>query len=117
MQRHRRHGCGPDRLRQWLPLATLVVLVVLVGVVQPEFLEPRTLLQLASDTAVLFILATGVTFVIMLGGIDLSIQSMASLASVIVALTVARLGYGSFAAGGRRRRASPACSPASPMSG
>jgi ribose transport system permease protein len=32
----------------------------------------------------------------MLGGIDLSIQSMASLASVIVALTVARLGYGAF---------------------
>ena len=64
--------------------------------IEPVFLEPSTLLQLASDTAVLFILATGVTFVIMLGGIDLSIQSMASLASVIVALTVARLGYGSF---------------------
>ncbi len=87
---------GGDRLRQWLPLATLVILVVLVGVVQPGFLEPATLLQLASDTAVLFILATGVTFVIMLGGIDLSLQSMASLASVVVALTITRLGYGSF---------------------
>ena len=88
---------GADRLRQWLPLATLTVLVILVGTMQPVFLQPATLLQLASDTAVLFILATGVTFVIMLGGIDLSIQSMASLASVIVALTVARLGYGAFA--------------------
>ena len=87
---------GADRLRQWLPLATLVVLVALVGASQPVFLEPRRCSQLAGDTAVLFILATGVTFVIMLGGIDLSIQSMASLASVIVALTVARLGYGSF---------------------
>jgi ribose transport system permease protein len=87
---------GTDRLRQWLPLATLVVLIALVGVMQPGFLEPATLLQLASDTAVLFILATGVTFVIMLGGIDLSLQSMASLASVIVALTIASLGYGSF---------------------
>lgn len=87
---------GSDKLRQWLPLATLVILVAVVGVMQPVFLEPSTLLQLASDTAVLFILATGVTFVIMLGGIDLSIQSMASLASVIVALTVARFGYGAF---------------------
>ena len=87
---------GSDKLRQWLPLATLVILVAIVGVMQPVFLEPSTLLQLASDTAVLFILATGVTFVIMLGGIDLSIQSMASLASVIVALTVARLGHGAF---------------------
>jgi len=34
---------------------------------------------------VLFILAAAVTFVIMLGGIDLSIQAVASLASVIVA--------------------------------
>jgi ribose transport system permease protein len=87
---------GSDTLRQWLPLATLLVLVCVVGVMQPVFLQPSTLLQLASDTAVLFILATGVTFVIMLGGIDLSIQSMASFASVIVALTVARLGYGAF---------------------
>ena len=87
---------GFDKMRQWLPLATLVILVCIVGVMQPVFLQPSTLLQLASDTAVLFILATGVTFVIMLGGIDLSIQSMASFASVIVALTVSRLGYGAF---------------------
>lgn len=86
-----------DGLRQWLPLATLVILVILVGAFQPAFLDPATLLQLASDTAVLFILATGVTFVIMLGGIDLSIQSMASLSSVVVALTLARFGYGAFA--------------------
>jgi ribose transport system permease protein len=86
----------PDELRKWLPLATLAVLILLIGIAQPSFLQPSTLIELASDTAVLFILATGVTFVIMLGGIDLSIQSMASLASVVVALTVARLGYGSF---------------------
>jgi ribose transport system permease protein len=86
----------PEDIRKWLPLATLAVLILLVGIAQPSFLQPVTLIELASDTAVLFILATGVTFVIMLGGIDLSIQSMASLASVIVALTITRLGYGSF---------------------
>jgi ribose transport system permease protein len=86
----------PDDIRKWLPLATLAVLVLLVGIAQPSFLQPGALIELASDTAVLFILATGVTFVIMLGGIDLSIQSMASLASVIVALTIPQLGYGSF---------------------
>lgn len=89
-------GLNVGRLRQWLPLATLIILVTVVGVMEPVFLEPSTLLQLASDTAVLFILATGVTFVIMLGGIDLSLQSMASFSSVIVALTIAQLGYVSF---------------------
>jgi ribose transport system permease protein len=87
---------GSRDLRKWLPLGTLVALVILVGIAQPSFLQPSTLVELASDTSVLFILATGVTFVIMLGAIDLSIQSMASLASVIVALSVARLGYGSY---------------------
>jgi ribose transport system permease protein len=86
-----------DRIRQWMPIVTLALLVALVGAFQPGFLEPATLLDLASDTAVLFVLATGVTFVIMIGGIDLSIQSMASLASVIVALTVSRWGYAAFA--------------------
>ena len=86
-----------DRIRQWMPIVTLALLVALVGVFQPSFLEPATLLDLASDTAVLFVMATGVTFVIMIGGIDLSIQSMASLASVIVALTVSRWGYAAFA--------------------
>lgn len=87
---------GPDWLRQWLPILTLIVLVAGIGTAQPSFLTPSTMLQLASDTAVLFVLATGVTFVIMLGGIDLSLQAMASLASVVVALTVASLGYASF---------------------
>ena len=48
---------GADRLRQWLPLITLVVLVALIGALQPVFLQPSTLLELAGDTAVLFILA------------------------------------------------------------
>ncbi|MFO1141608.1 MAG: ABC transporter permease [Amaricoccus sp.] len=87
-----------DRVRQWLPVITLVVLVAIVGALQPVFLQPQTLIELAGDTAVLFILATGVTFVIMLGGIDLSLQSMASLASVVVALTLSSLGYLSFLA-------------------
>ena len=87
---------GADRLRQWTPLVTLLILVGLVGAFQPGFLEVATLLQLASDTAVLFVMATGLTFVVMLGGIDLSVQSMASLASVLVALTVSRWGYAAF---------------------
>jgi ribose transport system permease protein len=79
-----------------MPVLTLALLVAVVGTLQPGFLTPSTLLQLAGDTATLFVLATGAAFVIMLGGIDLSIQAMASLASVIVALTVAQLGYASF---------------------
>jgi ribose transport system permease protein len=86
-----------DSLRVWIPTLTLVVLVVGIGVAQPRFLTAATLLQLASDTVTVFILACGVSFAIMLGGIDLSVQAMASLSSVVIALTLDRLGYGSFA--------------------
>src|SRR5215468_8705811 len=86
-----------DRLRQSTPLITLVLLMALVGVLQPSFLTTEALLQLAGDTATLFVLACGSSFVIMLGGIDLSIQAMASLASVIIALTVGKWGYAAFA--------------------
>ncbi len=86
-------GSSREALRQATPLVTLIALVVLVGIVTPEFLTLQTLLVLASDTATLFVMAVGVTFVIMLGGIDLSIQSVASLTSVIVALSLPRFGY------------------------
>lgn len=90
---------GADTLRQIMPIAILVVLTVLVGIITPQFLSVQTLLTLAGDTATLFVLAAGVTFVIMLGGIDLSIESAASFCSVVVAMTLPYVGYLSFALG------------------
>ena len=62
----------------------------------PGFLTGETLTLLLANTAVLFILATGVTFVILIGGIDLSIQAVASLASVILAQLLPSLGLAAF---------------------
>jgi ribose transport system permease protein len=80
------------RLRDNAPLVTLVVLVLFVGLFSPAFLEANTLMLLAADTATLFIMGAGLTFVIMLGGIDLSVQAVASLSSVVMAVTLPRLG-------------------------
>jgi ribose transport system permease protein len=84
------------RLRELTPFITLVVMVLVVGAFAPGFLAPSTLIVLAGDTATLFIMAAGVTFVIMLGGIDLSIQAVASLASVVMALALPQLGWLAF---------------------
>lgn len=92
-------GADANLLRQFLPIMVLVALVVLVGLVTPEFLAPQTLIVLASDTATLFVMGAGVTFAIMLGGIDLSIEAVASFASVIVALALPQFGYFAFALG------------------
>jgi ribose transport system permease protein len=90
---------GSDILRQFMPVAILLVLVVAVGIITPQFLYPQTLLTLAGDTATLFVLAAGETFVIMLGGIDLSIEATASFCSVVVAMALPSFGFLSFPLG------------------
>ena len=81
-----------ERLRQAMPVIALVALVVAIGIVRPDFFHVSTLLIMISDTATLYLLAVGVTFVIMLGGIDLSVQSIASLASVVLAVAMPSVG-------------------------
>lgn len=57
-----------------------------------KFLNSRTLLQLAKDTSFVAIMAVGATFVIISGGIDLSVGAIYALASVLSALVFHRLG-------------------------
>jgi ribose transport system permease protein len=83
-------------MRGAIPPALLVGLVLIIEIAAPGFLTGETLTLLLSNTAVLFILATGVTFVILIGGIDLSIQAVASLSSVILAQLLPRFGLGAF---------------------
>src|SRR6202162_2207945 len=83
-------------IRAAIPILLLLGLVILIGALQPSFLTVDTLVVVMADTATLFILAAGITFVVMLGGIDLSIQAVASLSSVIVAVALSRIGYWAF---------------------
>jgi ribose transport system permease protein len=96
---------GPYSLRTFLesgwihgaiPPALLVALVAIIELASPGFLTGQTIALLLNNTAVLFVLATGVTFVILLGGIDLSIQAVASLASVILAQLLPSVGLLAF---------------------
>lgn len=87
---------SPAMLRDNAPFAALVVLYVLIEIAQPDFLALSTQLGLLADSSTLFIMAAGTTFVVLLGSIDLSLQSVASLASVMVALFLPR--YGAWAA-------------------
>jgi ribose transport system permease protein len=82
-----------EKFSVFIPLATLLILVLAVGSQSPVFLTLQAQLTLITDTATLFILAAGITFVVMLGSIDLSAQSVASLASIVVASTVSSYGY------------------------
>ena len=77
----------------WLPLILLCGLVLSIGLVDAGFFSVSNLLTLSADTMTLFLMASGATFVIMMGGIDLSVQAIASMASCILAVYVAQLGF------------------------
>jgi simple sugar transport system permease protein len=76
------------RGRYLSPLASLVLFVVMFGVVvtRYDFASPtQVFLNLLVDNAYLIVLAVGMTFVILTGGIDLSVGSVVALSTVIVA--------------------------------
>ncbi|MEQ6901551.1 galactofuranose ABC transporter, permease protein YjfF [Nocardioides sp. YIM 152588] len=87
-----------DRVRGYTPssryypvLATLALFLGLfaVGGVRYEgFADPQVLLSLLIDNAFLIVLAVGMTFVILTGGIDLSVGSVVALSTMIAARTL-----------------------------
>ena len=83
-----------ESIQAYAPLIVLAVLVLAIGLYDQTFFSSSNLLTITADTMTLFLIASGVTFVIMIGGIDLSIQSVASMASCILAVNLPRLGFG-----------------------
>jgi ribose transport system permease protein len=85
-----------DRIRPYTPALLLILLLLGISIAEPGFLRAKDLSVVLSDASVLFVLAAGMTFVIMLGGIDLSVQAGASFASMVVAELLPGIGYGAF---------------------
>ena len=81
------------RLQTHLPIAVLIALILIVGLYDRTFFSLANFLSVTADTMTLFLMASGVTLVIMIGGIDLSIQAVASMASCILAVYLPRYGF------------------------
>jgi len=87
-----------DRIRTYRPparyvpvLATCALFIGMfaVGGVRYEgFAEPQVVLNLFVDNAFLIVLAVGMTFVILTGGIDLSVGSVVALSTMVAAWTL-----------------------------
>jgi ribose transport system permease protein len=80
---------GGKRFRQWrafAPLAVLVVLCIIITIANPNFIEPRNLVRVANSAAVPLTLAMGMTFIILLGSIDLSVEGAMSVAAMVLVL-------------------------------
>ncbi|MGA4721847.1 ribose ABC transporter permease RbsC [Fictibacillus nanhaiensis] len=67
------------------PLLGLLILVTIVSILNPSFLEPLNLLNLLRQVAINALIAFGMTFVILTGGIDLSVGAILALSSALMA--------------------------------
>jgi erythritol transport system permease protein len=65
-------------------LVVLVLLIILFGTISQDYLTSCNVIVMTKHVAINAILAIGVTFVILTGGIDLSVGSIAGLSSMIV---------------------------------
>jgi ribose transport system permease protein len=71
--------------RQFGTLAGLIALCAVLWILTPHFLTVSNLLNVAQQTAINAIIAVGLTFVIISGGIDLSVGSMVAFSGVVMA--------------------------------
>jgi erythritol transport system permease protein len=69
-------------------ILALVVLFIIFTALSPNFVNPTNLEILAKQTAINAILAIGMTFVILTGGIDLSVGSVVGLTAMIAGLLI-----------------------------
>lgn len=87
---------GRDRVLDLLAengaLVGLLVVCLAMFIATPDFLTAENLLNVGIQAAVVAVLAFGMTFVIVAGGIDLSVGSVAALAAIVAGWSSVSLG-------------------------
>ena len=81
-----------DAVQRLLAFGALVVLIAVFSLLSSNFLTFDNMIGILLSTSVNGILALGVTFVIITGGIDLSIGTVMTLAAVITGVVVTNMG-------------------------
>jgi erythritol transport system permease protein len=71
-------------------LIALIVLIIIFSMISPSFFTRQNLIILVGQTAINAIMAIGMTFVILTGGIDLSVGSTVGLAAMSAGLLIDR---------------------------
>jgi simple sugar transport system permease protein len=84
-----RRRLPPQQIPVFAALAVLALLYVAGGVLFPRFGSLRVLVNLFGDNAFLGVAAVGTTFVILSGGIDLSVGSLVAFSGILIAQLVA----------------------------
>ena len=76
----------------------LLVMIIFFSTTSQNFLTVRNLMNVIKQVAIYGIASVGMTYVILLGGIDLSIGSIISLVNIVAAYVMVNLGLNPFIA-------------------
>ena len=79
---------GTGVLQKFLPFISLALLFVILSIASPYFLTTTNLASVIRQTAVINIMALGMTLVIVSGGIDLSVGSILAFSGVVGTMTM-----------------------------
>jgi ribose transport system permease protein len=93
-----RRRIGAQTIRDYALWAVLLLLLVIFTIANPNFLTPENLLNIARQVSLIGIAAVGMTFVMIAGGIDLSIGALLGLCSVLAAFAMVTFGWPIWAA-------------------
>ena len=74
-----------EMLVKYKSLLGLALLIVVVSLLNPAFLSPKNLMNILRQTSVNAVIAAGMTFVILIGGIDLSVGSILGISGAVCA--------------------------------
>ena len=80
-----------DAIQRLLAFGALIVMIMVFSVASPNFLQFNNVIGILLATAVNGVLALGVTFVIISGGIDLSIGTVMTLSAVITGVLITNM--------------------------
>lgn len=83
-----RRGRGSSAVQTLLAFGALIAMVVVFSIASPNFLAFDNIVGILLATTVNGVLALGVTFVIIAGGIDLSIGTVMSLSAVMAGVVI-----------------------------
>jgi ribose transport system permease protein len=81
-----------DRIQQFLAFASLIVIFGFFSIMSPVFFSYGNVTNILFSTVVIGLLALGTTFVIITGGIDLSVGTGMALCAVVSAVLIVNLG-------------------------
>src|SRR3569833_1085982 len=77
-------------MQKILPFASLIALFVGLAIASPHFLTPTNLSSVVRQTAVINIMALGMTIIIISGGIDLSVGAILAMGGLLGTMAMAK---------------------------